>query len=275
MKKRNLLLVALASVLFALAAPLTIDTASSPITYAKSTKKVTGHTVAKAIKSTPDLNPTASVRKFPTSVYDKYWQTFDCWYNVEAMSRPGTFKNHTASIYISNKTLRPYAAAAIQNWNQALNTKVFKLGTQASHTITVNFKHAGTGTGSWDGYYISNRVYLNYNFFDNSAYLPAVYKAETGQAMPDGNKPESSDYQALYVKYWESVITHELGHSLGLDHTPYSNDIMESDSETKGSDFKYSWSRPIIVNNNFAIFQNKLSSRDINRAHLTKILGYW
>lgn len=49
-KKRSFILVALASISFTLAVPLTLNTTSSPITYAKSTKRIAGKTVAKAIK---------------------------------------------------------------------------------------------------------------------------------------------------------------------------------------------------------------------------------
>ncbi|GAD16470.1 matrixin family metalloprotease [Lentilactobacillus otakiensis] len=275
MKKRSFILVALASISFTLAVPLTLNTTSSPITYAKSTKRIAGKTVAKAIKKTPDLNPTASVRKYPAYIYDKYWQVFDRWYNVQPMSAPGVFKKHTASVYVANQSLKSYTYAAMQNWNKALKVKAFKLGTKAHHTITVGFKNAGTGEGSWDGYYITSKLYINYNFFDNAKYLPAVYKAETGKTLASADQPNSADYQALYDTYWKSVITHELGHSLSLDHTPYSNDIMEADSGTKSGDAKYSWSQSKVVNDDYAIFQNKLSSRDINRAKLTRILGYW
>nr|WP_252893034.1 hypothetical protein [Lentilactobacillus otakiensis] len=148
MKKRSFILVALASISFTLAVPLTLNTTSSPITYAKSTKRIAGKTVAKAIKKTPDLNPTASVRKYPAYIYDKYWQVFDRWYNVQPMSAPGVFKKHTASVYVANQSLKSYTYAAMQNWNKALKVKAFKLGTKAHHTITVGFKNAGTGEGS-------------------------------------------------------------------------------------------------------------------------------
>ncbi|WP_367304568.1 M57 family metalloprotease [Lentilactobacillus parabuchneri] len=123
---------------------------------------------------------------------------------------------------------------------------------------------------------MTNRLYINYNFFDNTQYLPAVYKAETGTPLPTASQqPTSAEYQSLYATYWKSVLTHELGHSLGLDHTPYSNDIMAADSGTKSGDAKYSWDNLKVVNNDFAEFQNQLSTRDINRAKLTKVLGYW
>lgn len=275
MKKSTFILVAFASVSFALAVPPALNTTSSPTTYAKSTKQIAGKTVAKAIKKTPDLNPTSSVRQYPAYIYDKYWQVFDRWYNVQPMSAPGIFKNHTAKVYVANQSLKSSTYAAMQNWNEALKVKAFKPGTKSNHTITVGFKNAGTGEGSWDGYYITSKLYINYNFFDNAKYLPAVYKAETGKILAYADQPNSADYQALYNTYWKSVITHELGHSLGLDHTPYSNDIMEADSGTKSGDAKYSWSQSKVVNDDYAIFQNKLSSRDINRAKLTKILGYW
>lgn len=276
MKKRSFILVAVASIAFALSVPITLDTPTTSVTYAKSTKRIAGKTVAKAIKSTPDLNPTSSVRKYPAYIYDKYWKVFDRWYNVQPMSEPGTFNSkHTAKVYVANKALKSYTYTAMQNWNKALKVKAFKLGTKSNHTITVGFKNAGTGEGSWDGYYITSKLFINYNFFDNANYMPAAYKAITGKAMPSADKPNSAEYQSIYDTYWKSVITHELGHSLGLDHTPYSNDIMEADSGTKSGDAKYTWSSTKVVNDDYAIFEDKLSSRDINRAKLTKVLGYW
>ncbi len=274
-EKSSFFLVALASVSFALTVPLTVNTTSSPITYAKSTKRVAGKAVAKAIRRSPDLNPTASVRKYPAYIYDKYWKVFDRWYNVQPMSAPGVFKKHTARVYVANKALKSYTYAAMNNWNKALKVKAFKVGTKAHHTMTVGFKNAGTGDGSWDGYYITSKLYINYNFFDNANYLPAVYKAITGKSLPSGDQPNSAAYKSVYDTYWKSVITHELGHSLSLDHTPYSNDIMEADSGTKSGDAKYSWHSTKVVDDSYAIFTDKLSSRDINRAKLTRILGYW
>jgi hypothetical protein len=49
---------------------------------------------------------------------------------------------------------------------------------------------------------------------------------------------------------------------------------MFSDSETAGPDFKYTWKRA-KVDGSYAEFKNSLSQRDINRAKLTKLLGYW
>lgn len=145
MKKRSFILAAVASATFALAVPLTLNMPQSPITYAKSTQRIAGKTVAKAIKSTPDLNPTSSVRKYPAYIYDKYWQVFDRWYNVQPMSAQGIFKNHTAKVYVANQSLKSYTYAAMQNWNKALKTKAFKLGTKADHTITVALKMLGPG----------------------------------------------------------------------------------------------------------------------------------
>ncbi len=132
------------------------------------------------------------------------------------MSAPGVFKKHTARVYVANKALKSYTYAAMNNWNKALKVKAFKVGTKAHHTMTVGFKNAGTGDGSWDGYYITSKLYINYNFFDNANYLPAVYKAITGKSLPSGDQPNSAAYKSVYDTYWKSVITHELGHSLSL-----------------------------------------------------------
>ncbi|WP_225352115.1 matrixin family metalloprotease [Secundilactobacillus similis] len=35
--------------------------------------------------------------------------------------------------------------------------------------------------------------------------------------------------------YWQSVLVHEMGHSLGLDHTPYLTDIMYAETSDDAS----------------------------------------
>ena len=276
--KRSLLLIGLTAVLAAPFVSTSTNPTSAVTAAAKTTKSVNRQTLAKAIKRTPDLNKTSSVRHFSFRTYYSYFTLFNKNYNVQRMSKPTVFKHHQATVYVPSAELREtgYVTAAIKNWNVALGTKVFRIGTATNHTITVNMKDGPTSPdGSWDGYYQTNKVYVNANFYNNANYLPTVYTDLTGDKMAGASSPNSAAYQHQYKRYWTAVITHELGHSLGLDHTPYSNDIMASEFESAGSDFKYTWTDYKVVDNSFAILTGKLSTRDINRAKLTKSIGYW
>jgi hypothetical protein len=78
-------------------------------------------------------------------------------------------------------------------------------------------------------------------------------------------------YQRMY---WNSVVEHELGHGLGLDHTPYLADVMfaasNDEGEYKSLNVKYPWVKDIAV-----ATRDKLSARDIDRAKLARKLNYW
>lgn len=84
----------------------------------------------------------------------------------------------------------------------------------------------------------------------------------------------------MLENYWVGVITHELGHALGLDHTPYFQDIMAAPASTEdGSsqeNAKYNWTDYKDSDGvQGGALTATLSQRDIDRAKLTKLLGYW
>ncbi|GHP14322.1 hypothetical protein YK48G_17470 [Lentilactobacillus fungorum] len=99
------------------------------------------------------------------------------------------------------------------------------------------------------------------------------------QIKADYNQEQATASTTLETHYWITVITHELGHALGLYHTPYQNDIMyaptDNETEATASPVKYSWTDPKDPDAPKAYETATLSSRDINRAKLTKLLGYW
>lgn len=250
------------------------DSVAVTQTVAAKSKATSRSTVVSAIKQTPDLNPTAKARHFSQATYAKYGALFDKNYNVEEMSPYSVFGNaQKAYVYTSSPILKRYMYAAMQNWNKALGTKVFNLGTKSHKTINVKWKYNGASE-EWDGMYQDNSLWINKDDFDNVNYVPDTYQAALNKEMPGADNPNSSAYKQQYINYWIAIITHELGHSLGLDHSPYTTDIMFSDSETAGPDFKYTWNRA-KVDGGYAEFKNSLSQRDINRAKLTKLLGYW
>ncbi len=86
---------------------------------------------------------------------------------------------------------------------------------------------------------------------------------------------DKAAYEKYYMGFWEATITHELGHSLGLDHTPYQDDIMYAQSGSSSNSIKYSWTSSKAGKGTVAALTNVLSTRDVNRTKLTKLLGYW
>ncbi|GAY73826.1 matrixin family metalloprotease [Lentilactobacillus kosonis] len=93
-----------------------------------------------------------------------------------------------------------------------------------------------------------------------------------------------SDNQDIIKKlsrtnYWITVVAHELGHTLGLYHTPYLDDVMYSstsnEADTRTAPIKYTWNKPKDFSVTSAIASAIISKRDINRAKLTMQLGYW
>lgn len=273
MTKKHLLAGLLASLTIAAALPITFGAAFQSPAYAKTATKAT---VISRIKKTPDLNPTSSVRAFSKTTYQQYKATFNKDYNVDKMSPSSVFNHHQALVYTASPTLRKYLAVSMQTWNHALGRTVFKTGTSNNYTIRVGFGTGGKDHSLWDGLYKTNKLWVNKSHFNSDSYVLTVLQAVSGKKV---TKPKTAADKAAYAKYyrgfWEATITHELGHSLGLDHTPYLDDIMYAQSGDSSSSIKYTWTTSKKGNGSFAGFTNKLSSRDINRAKLTKLLGYW
>ncbi|MFD1126281.1 matrixin family metalloprotease [Lentilactobacillus raoultii] len=87
--------------------------------------------------------------------------------------------------------------------------------------------------------------------------------------------------QASTTNYWTTVIMHEMGHGLGLYHTPYQSDVMfassstEQDPDATPSPVKYTWTQSKDPSDARAYISATLTSRDVDRAKLAGLLGYW
>ncbi|AQW21074.1 peptidase M10 [Lentilactobacillus curieae] len=219
--------------------------------------------MSRLIDEAPDMNPSDAILNLSANEYNVYGETLNKAYNIIKTSPSGMFNNHTATIYVENSRLVPYVQQAIEKWNSAMEQTVFKLGTRNNHTLEVKLVNASNS--DWDGMYNGQAVYIDASRFLNPRY-PTAYLSQQKAA------------QITPSTYWVGVMTHELGHTLGLDHTGYQSDLMYASSSEGNAVAKYSWKTPVERSStgldgteNGGTF----TDRDINRAKLAQKLGYW
>jgi len=259
--------------------------------------------VTKLVASGEDLNPSAALLKQPEAFYGTYNLYLRKQFNMTG--KLTTFKNNQARVYVADPAIKPYAQKAMGVWNQALGRTVFVSGTASNHQLVIDTKPAKEWDGLNDGthLYLSSTALKDKTYMDSVADTPEIrslynqyediadaYKdAANGSAAQKTYLSQGHTlYDQLiaaqkaaapsYTNYWEGVLVHELGHSLGLDHTPYLTDIMYAETSDDGFsssvDGKYNWDAPKDPNDTRRETPT-LSQRDVNRAKLGMKLGYW
>ncbi|KRL20508.1 hypothetical protein FC98_GL001450 [Lentilactobacillus kisonensis DSM 19906 = JCM 15041] len=225
-------------------------------------KPMSQKALVKLINEAPDMNPDSTIRTLKKINYVDHENVFDLGYNMMHFSPNAMFKDHQATIYVPSNELQASVQAAMTKWNDALGTTVFKIGTKNNHTLTIQF---GNGTkDDWDGLYNGKAVYVDRSHFEDPKY-------------PIGYMDQKLASQTSIEQYWSGVIAHELGHTLGLDHTGYQEDLMYAPDSGGNVIAKYLWKKPVqkSASGLDGTEMATISQRDLNRAKLAKILGYW
>ncbi|GAW98200.1 matrixin family metalloprotease [Secundilactobacillus mixtipabuli] len=257
----------------------------------------------KLVAAGQDLNPSSTILKQPAAFYSANRAYLRKEFNMTGQLT--NFKNHQARVYVANSALKTYTQKAMSVWNKALGRTVFVNGSSSKHDLVVTTKASKQWDGLNDGehLYISSTELKDKSYMDSVADTPeirALYNQYENVADAYKRAPSDSAEKDAYLAqghtlydqlvaaqkaaapsataYWEGVIMHELGHSLGLDHTPYLTDIMYAETSDDGFSSsvngKYGWDTPKDPNDS-RLESPSLSSRDINRAKLGMELGYW
>ncbi|MCH5461661.1 matrixin family metalloprotease [Lactobacillus sp. LC28-10] len=259
--------------------------------------------VAKLVASGQDLNPSSTLLKQPSAFYSTYRSYLEKEFNMTG--KLTHFKNHQARVWIADPNLKTYADTAMGVWNKALGRKVFVTGSSKNFDLVISSRPSKQWDGLNDGIhlYLSSTALNDKTYMDSVADTPeirALYNQYENVAEAYKDAANGSAEKAAYLaqghtlydqliaaqkaaapsatSYWEGVTVHELGHSLGLDHTPYLTDIMYAETSNDGFSSsvngKYSWNSPKDPNDTRRETPT-LSARDVNRAKLGMELGYW
>ena len=225
-------------------------------------KSVSKTQLVDMINATADMNPSTQLLNLNQTIYANYSSILGIAYNLSKLYSGRLFINNQAHVYIASPELKQYATAAMNTWNQALGSQVFVEGTDNNHTITVRL--ADRSASDWDGLFSGDTISIDSSRFNNSGY-PMNYLAS------------SISSQVNRETYWRGVLTHELGHSMGLDHTAYQSDIMYAPTSNGNVIAKYTWKSPVerSASGLSGVESGNLTVRDINRAKLANVLGYW
>ncbi len=212
----------------------------------------------------------------------------------------GLFSNDTIQVNVGNFT-NPYYANDTVTTSSTLDAKLATISNEASelldntnillNRLKTNFENqyntmlskASAASPTLKASLQKQLATLQANYVKEDQLIRDNYELQLEdlrQSIKDAYlKEQPSLSETSTTNYWTTVILHELGHGLGLYHTPYRNDVMYADSSTESdaspSPVKYAWTAAKDLSDPRAYTTATLSDRDVNRAKLAELLGYW
>lgn len=224
---------------------------------------------AKSRSTTPTPNKT--VLAHASNFYQLHETYYETTYGLSDDYQTA-FDSH-GRVWLYNQThskaLSQSLKAAMKNWNQQLASPVFYKGTKKHHTLTVKVINRQVKTNEELAWWQPTTQTLSIDNLHYQTEWQAINKYMkqnyVRQAGPDLAKvtaaiDDTATTTARNVEY-ARILTHELGHVLGLQHSKNQTDLMYA-----GVGFSDIYQYAAVIKDQ--IWANPLSVTDVKRGQL-------
>lgn len=224
---------------------------------------------AKAHSATPTPNKT--VLAHASSFYQLHESYYEATYGLNDDYQTA-FDQH-GHVWLYNQThskaLSQSLKAAMKNWNQQLGSPVFYKGTKKHHTLTVKLVTQPVKTNEELAWWhpttqtiAIDKGHYQTEWQDINKYMKQNYARQPGADLTtvETTIDETATTKARTVEY-ARILTHELGHVIGLQHSKNQADLMYA-----GVGFSDIYQYAAVVNDQ--IWADPLSLTDVKRGQL-------
>lgn len=217
--------------------------------------------------------PSQTVLAHTSSYYARHELALITRYGIDLSYQ--TAYNKAGHIWVydqtQNKALHQSLKVAMANWNAKLGTKVFYAGSKNYHTMVVKLSDGKSNDGNQMAWWLptTKTIQVDKSYYtDQLSFIDKYMKRnyartpETGvtTAQADATIDATTAGTARTVEY-SRVLTHELGHTLGLTHSKNKTDLMYA-----GLAFDDIYSYQDVTAT--SIWANPLSTTDVKRGEL-------